>query len=584
MSSRTGIYDAVWPRGRSQVGITDVAPRLDTLAGKKVAQLWDYVFRGDEIYLNLEEGLRERFPGVEFVNWRDFGNTHGHDERKIIEGLPDKLKSLGVDAVISGVGACGSCTPAVIRASAVAEKAGIPSASLVAEGFIKQAKSTVVGLGLPDLPLSMIPGHLGAYSHEQLKDNIARIVLGQVIENLTQQPPSSVAQVPPEPADEDIVFSGTFEEVNAFFYEHEWSDGLPVVPPTLAKVRAFLRFTDMDPKTLLGVVLPDNRAASVWNVAVNGVMAGCRPEYMPVLIAIAEVLCDPDYGVEGSGNTPGADSLIILNGPIAKQLKFNYEQGVMRDGFQANTTIGRFLRLFLRNICGFLLHKTDKGCFGNTWRVVVPENHEFVKKIGWEPLSVEMGFQTDDNTVTIARYTGGDVMISATGDTPEQIMEYLADGAGRMVNWQLCFTIGATARGMLRPLMILPPVLAEVISRHGWSKSDVKQYLFEHSRVPAWRYQKLVHEWTETTPYTLKELVNMGDAHRMFHESDDPNRLLPIVNDAEDFQIIVSGDPLRTNVYYFQHNGTIGYPTAKKIRLNKAWNELMVGTRELVEA
>ncbi|MEA2855493.1 MAG: hypothetical protein QOE02_5563 [Rhodospirillaceae bacterium] len=581
MPGKYGAYDVVWPRGKSQVSLAEISPRLSTLAGKKIAQLWDYVFRGDEIFTHLEGALKERFPGVEFINWRDFGHIHGTDERAIIKGLADKLKALGVDAVIAGVGACGSCTPAVVRASAVAERAGIPSVSLISEGFVRQAKSTVVGLGLPDLPVAMIPGHPGAYSHEQLRENSRGGILDQVVEGLTRQPVASKVSRAPEPDAKDVVFSGSFEDVNAHFYANEWSDGLPIVPPTREKVEEFLRFTDLDRNTVLGVVLPDNRAATVWNIAVNGVMAGCRPEYMPILVAIAEVLCDPSYGVEHSGNTPGADSLIILNGPITKQLKFNYEQGVMRDGFQPNTTVGRFLRLFLRNICGFLLHKTDKGCYGNTWRVVVPENEDFVAKIGWEPLSAEMGFKAGDNTVTIGRYTGGDVMISATGTKPEEIMPYLADGAGRMVSWQLCFTIGAAARGMLRPLLILPPVVAEVIAKHGWSKGDIKQYLFDHARIPAWRFEKYTKEWTEDTTYTLKELVRMGNAPKIFHESDDPNRMLPIVCEPDDFQVIVSGDPLRTNCYYFQHNGSVGYTTAKQIKLPRAWDSLLAGDRQV---
>ena len=99
-------------------------------------------------------------------------------------------------------------------------------------------------------------------------------------------------------------------------------------------------------------------------------MAGCRPEYMPVLVALVEAMADPDYGVEHSGNTPGGETLIILNGPIIKELGFNYTQGVMRDGFLPNTSVGRFWRLYLRNVAGFLPHKNDKATFGNTWRVV----------------------------------------------------------------------------------------------------------------------------------------------------------------------------------------------------------------------
>jgi hypothetical protein len=575
MTSNDGRYQVVWPKGKSQIAAAPLSARLDSLAGKRIAQLWDNLFRGDEIFLHLERGLRERFPGVEFVSWREFGNTHGGNEREVVANLPARLKELAIDAVISGVGACGSCTPAVIRASAAAERAGVPAASLISEGFIEQAKTTVVGLGLPDLPIAMIPGHPGVQSHDQLRENTLGSILNQVIASLTQPAAAAVAEPLAEPDSRDVVFTGSFSEVNGHFYEQQWSDGLPIVPPTVERVEEFLRFTDFDPETVLGVLLPDNRAATVWNVAVNGVMAGCRPEYMPVLIAVVEVLCDPEYGVEHSGNTPGADALIILNGPIIKQLGFNYQQGVLRDGFQANTSIGRFLRLYTRNVCGFLLHKTDKACYGNTWRVVMPENEDVLKAIGWEPLSAELGFDTGDNTVTLARYTGGDVMISATGDTPEMLLPYLADGAARMVSWQLCFTVGATATGMLRPLMVLPPVIAQTIAKCGWSKQDVKQYLFDHARISARKFENYVKTWTETTPFSLKELVRMGDAPRMFHESSDPERLLPIVCEPDDFLIAISGDPLRTNVYYFQHNGSLGYPTAKKIKLPEDWEQLL---------
>ena len=168
--------------------------------------------------------------------------------------------------------------------------------------------------------------------------------------------------------------------MNRYFYEHELSDGLPIVPPTREEIEAFLRFTDRDPDEMLGVLLPDSRAATVWSVAVNGVMAGCRPEYMPVLVALVEAMCDPEYGVEHSGNTPGGDTLIILNGPIIKELGFNYTQGAMRDGFMPNTSIGRFWRLYLRNVAGFLPHKTDKATFGNTWRVVLAENEDVLRR------------------------------------------------------------------------------------------------------------------------------------------------------------------------------------------------------------
>jgi hypothetical protein len=383
-----------------------------------------------------------------------------------------------------------------------------------------------------------------------------------------------------EPAEREIVFRGSFEEVNAYFYEREWSDGLPIVPPTLEKIEEFLSFTERDPKETLGVLLPENRAATIWAVAVNGVMAGCRPQYMPILVALAEAMSDPVYGVEHSGNTPGAETLIILNGPIIKELNFNYTQGVLRDGFMPNTSVGRFWRLAIRNIAGFRLHKTDKGTFGNTFRVVLAENEDALAKIGWPPNSVDMGFSAGDNTVTITRFTGGGVLASVTGSTPEAMMPYLADAVAKQTGWEIVFTVGGLSFGTLRPALVLSPILAQTIARAGWTKDDVKRYLFEHARMPAWRVEAFTETWADFRIGSLKLQVNLGRLPKDFYESDDPNRLVPIVLEPDDFMILVSGDPLRTNAYAFAHNGYLAFPTAKRIDLPRNWAERIQALRK----
>jgi len=458
----------------------------------------------------------------------------------------------------------------VLRVSAVAEGAGVPSASLVCEGFTGQAATTSVGLGMPNLPLSEVPGHVDGQTIDELRENVLNTTLAQVIENLTEAPPPAVAVN--EPAPRDVVFEGSFDEVNRLFYENGWSDGLPCVPPTSEKVEAFLRFTDKAPDEELGILLPDNRRATPWNVAVNGVMAGCRPEYMPILVALAQAMADPDYGVEHSGNTPGAETLIFVNGPIVRELGFNFEQGALRDGFQANTTIGRFWRLYLRNVAGFLLHQNDKGTYGNTWRVVLAENEDALATIGWEPLSADFGFARGDNVVTIARYTGSDVLASAFGSSAEQILPYLSDGVLKQQGWQLCFTIGL-ATGTLRPLLVVSPVLAETIAKSGFTKQDVKQYLYDHARMTAGKFERYIGEYTNLVPgrRTLADFVNLGKAPAVFAESDDPERLVPIVLDPDDFMIAVTGDQLRTNAMTFAHNGMLGYPVAKQIVLPQSW-------------
>jgi len=417
----------------------------------------------------------------------------------------------------------------------------------------------------------MIPGHPGAQSAAELRAHIHNVTAQQVIENLLQQPPSQ--EILAEPDARQIVFRGTFEEVNAHFYEREWSDGLPIVPPTIEKIEAFLSFTDRAPEESLGILLPENRAATIWAIAVNGVMAGCRPEYKPILVALVEAMADPIYGVEHSGNTPGADTLIILNGPIIKDLNFNYTQGVLRDGFMPNTSIGRFWRLALRNMAGFLPHKTDKGTFGNTFRVVLAENEDALAKIGWPPHSVDMGFAAGDNVVTITRQTSGAVMASVTGSTPEEMMPYIADGVGKQTGWEIVFTVGSLSIGTLRPVLVLSPILAETVARAGWSKNDVKQYLFDHARMAAWRVEAFTEKWADFRIASLAQQVHLGRLPDDFHKSDDPNRLVPIVLKPDDFIVLVSGDPLRTNAYTFGHNGYLGFPTAKKIKLPENWAE-----------
>ena len=427
-----------------------------------------------------------------------------------------------------------------------------------------QAATTSVGLGVPNLPVAFVPGHTGAQSAEELRRNILGRTVDEVIRTLTEAP-AEVAMAN-EPSPREIVFSGSFEEVNRLFYENQWSDGLPIVPPSREKIDAFLSNTDRDSNETLGILLPDSRAASVWSVAVNGVMAGCRPEYMPVLVALVEAMCDPDYGVEHSGNTPGAETLIVLNGPIIKALEFNYEQGVMRDGFQANTSVGRFWRLYLRNVAGFLPHHNDKATFGNTWRVVVPENEDVLADIGWDPLCCGLGIPKGENAVTISRFTGGDVIASVSGSTGEAIMPYIADAVVKQNRWQVIFTVGLSL-GYLRPLLMLSPILARTLADDGWSKRDVQQYLFDHARPTAREFMRYAREWTNRPVRDFQDLYNLGKIPRDFVDGDDPERRVPLVFEPEDFMIAVSGDLLRTNAYIFSHNGILGFPVSRRIEL-----------------
>ena len=456
----------------------------------------------------------------------------------------------------------------MLRASAFCEGVGIPTSTLVGTNFLGLAAAASKGQGMPNLPIAVIPKHPGVQSKEELRASVLERTLDDVVQNLL----SSVEQTSDsaEPDVKEVFFRGSFDEVNELFLEKRLSDGLPIVPPTRQRIEEFLSHTDRSQEEVLGTLLPDKRIATVWSVAANGVMAGCAPRYMPVLVALVEAMADPKYGVEHSGNTPGGETLIIINGPLIKELGFNYTQGVMRDGFRPNTSIGRFWRLYLRNVAGFLPHENDKCTFGNTWRVVIAENEDVVNAIGWEPNSVDMGFKAGDNTVTISRLTGGNHISAVSGSTPEEMMPYLADAVVRQTSWQIFTTVGERG-GTYRPLILLSPILAETIAGKGWSKKDLQQALYEQARMSARQVEQILRDWIQRPTWNIADEVKRGRLPKAFHESDDPDRKVPLVWNPGDFMIVVTGDIGRNSAYVFAHNGYLGFPTARKIALPSSW-------------
>jgi hypothetical protein len=452
-----------------------------------------------------------------------------------------------------------------MRASIAAESASVPSVSIVCEGFVKQAAATGRGHGYDALPLAVMPGHVDAQSLEVMLDNLRQIVVDQVIAGLTRPVPEVDADSS-ELAALDIAVSGTIDEINDAFVEREWSDGLPIIPPTCERVEAFIAVTGHDPWRQIGLAASSGRDITIWSIAVNAVMAGCRPEYLPVLIAIAEILADPRYGVEHSGNTTGADALIILDGPCVADLGFNAGQGALRDGVRSNTSVGRWLRLYLRNVFGFTADEHDKATFGNTFRVVLAEDMAALADIGWGPVSSDFGFDATDDVVTMARMNSGAIIGSVFGSSPDEILPYLADGIARISGWELTHVHGL-GQAQYRPLLVLSPILARVFADAGWSRADVQRALFEQARIPAWRFEKLIGEWSNLTSgrRTLVELAAAGHVPPIFATSDDPERMVPVVTDPSKIVIAVAGDANRTNAYVFSNDGPHGDWTARSI-------------------
>ena len=437
------------------------------------------------------------------------------------------------------------------------------------------------GLGLPDMAIAEFPGVPMTQSKAELRGQVINVLLPRIIDGLSK--PLKLAAPAIEaalPKPRDVVFSGTLDQINDYFHDQNWSDGMPVVPPTLDRVDKFLRFTDRDANEVIGVCPSANREATVWNVAVNGVMAGCRPEYMPILLAIVEVICTPEYKIEDAGSTPGWESLITLSGPIIKQLGFNAGQGVMRVGRQPNTSVGRFLRMFIRNVAGFTHgpEGADKGSIGQSFLVVLAEDEDAVAELGWQPYSVDRGFKAGDNVVTVQSVVAISAPAYSQSERAEEHAALLADVIGERAcgYW--------TAIGMCyanwHPLIILGPSIAKVFAQDGWSKDDIRKYFYDNVKIKASAAERYAYG-AGLTGFRIANAVKEGLLPKLYHESDDPDRLVPVFQRPEWMSIVVAGDAGRNQSRGYVCNHVQGIPTSRKVVLPKHWQELLAQTRRL---
>ena len=459
-----------------------------------------------------------------------------------------------------------------MRAAIAAESVGIPSVSIVCDGFAGQAEATARGMGFDGLPLAVTVGHVDTQSVEEMTNNFVGETVDVIVEGLTSadEPARNANQ---EPSAIDVVFSGSIDEVNERFAAQGWSDGNPIIPPTKDRVENFLADSGHDPWKSLGIAPASGRDLTVWSIGVNAVMSGCRPEHLPVLLAITEILADPNYGAEHSGNTTGADALIVLDGPNASALGFNSGPGAQREGTHANTSVGRWLRLYLRNVLGFTASEHDKATFGNPARPVLASDHAAATELGWPLVGEQLGsFKAPNNAVatddvvSMARMNSGILIGSVFGSTPDQIIPSLANGLTRAAGWDLTHVYGL-GHDQYLPLLVISPLIARTLASAGVSFDDLQAGLFEHARIPAALFERFIGEWSNLTAGrpTLAKLVADDHLPEVFAQSDDPNRLVPLVPRPERLLIAVAGDPNRANAYAFSNDGPHGWWTSKRI-------------------
>jgi hypothetical protein len=455
----------------------------------------------------------------------------------------------------------------VARITDICEKAGIPAALIVTEGFVDTARETSEGEGVFGLPIAAYPGHTAVDTMELLTKKTTEIVLPAVINILTVQPPA-VTQLPGEHEPTDIVFKGTFEEVNTYYLKQIWGDGLPIVPPTLAKVQEFMKYSPLPADAKIGSLPTAYRMATPWNIAVNGVMAGCRPQYMPVLVAIAQVMAEPDFDLNDAGSTGSWEVVAILSGPLMKQLGFNFGQGMLRAGVQANTSVGRFTRFMMRNIAGFLKGIFDLASYGRDYFNLVFVEDEVYSP--WPPLSVtDRGFKAGTNLVTLQGLTLMSKHCQPEGKTADEMLDLLS----RLCEFAATEGAFFVIRDSFAPkgshdLYCITPLIANKIAEK-YTKQQAQQYIWDHARIPASRVEAR-HAYD--LPFKLADQKLLP---KEFFLSTDPDRPVPLWGSPKDIEIFVGGDWSRNRCFLGRGTGRMGFTTSKEVQLPANWSTLV---------
>jgi hypothetical protein len=466
--------------------------------------------------------------------------------------------------------------PAVMRAAAAAERAGVPAVAIGGGGFEPMGRAIGKSLGVPHVPIVSYPGVILTDETEVFRAKMRERVAPAVLDALTSgiagagggagaggsAGVAGSAGESTEPGPREVIFSGDLDEVQEHFEERGWTDGLPIVPPTLARVEAFLAHTRRDPGEVIGVLAPELRESTVWNVAVNGVMAGCRPEYLPVLLGIAECLATPDFRIMDAGSTPGWEPLVVVSGPVAERLEFNSGTGAMRVGRRANTSIGRFVRLYLRNLPGLRIppEHTDQGAIAGSFHVVLAENDAAVRELGWPSYRHDQGFTDADSVVSVRSCVAVSAPIYSAGENADDHLRSLALLFGNAIGpW--AYT--GLKFGSWHPLLVLGPSIARALHHFGVDKPALRGYLAEHMRISVEELQRCA--WAVgSTNFAVDEMVASGELDQRYTGSD-PARLVPMCPRAEDIAVVVAGNPNRNQSRGYVQNHVQGAPVTRRV-------------------
>ena len=529
---------------RNPVGIS---PRLDTLEGKTIGLYSHFKDTVPELMQTVGQALQEKFPSIKLKHFqyvRDATELVNDPENDaaVQEWLSD------VDGVIAGLGDAGSCSMYLGYNIAHIEKCGKPSVLLTEPLYMESAGRGASARSVPGLRrvIVRVPPFGDPDLHKRFRPCV-EAVIDQIIQGLTA-PATENESAPPQPVDyANITYTGTLGEINDIFYKNGWTTGLPIIPPTAEAVEEMLTGTDLPRDHVVAELPPLRGKATVEKIAVNAVMAGCLPTYMPLLIAAIEGMASPEIALEGwTCSNASWIPVSIVNGPIAKQIGLNSGRGVLSPYSKPNAAIPRAISYMVMNLTGCRPGLEDMSCMGQFGRhgVCFGENTD---DSPWAPMHTDYGFAPEDNVLT--QFWPAEYSILMGRDDKSIIRE-------------MC---RVDARGWDNGcLFVVSPEQARALASRGWTQQKVLDYVVEYNRfVPGPEGGML---FNNHFPEGCIWPVGEGYSRKRFWTK-------------KHMFIVVSG---RVFTMAMTGGGDHGGPVRTRIRLPENWEALVEKYRDIV--
>ena len=436
------------------------------------------------------------------------------------------------------------------------DKTGKPTVFVVTDNFIHDAKSAAEDNAMPTLRMITVPAK-DYYRRRISREEITPVAVAAfnplvdaMIRPLTGEeanPKLKVVQKSEVIRIDAESYDLALEKFNQLFLDNHWGSGLPLIPPTPERVKWMLTGTKRSPQEVIGVVAPKKGVATIEKIAINAVMAGAKPEYLPVIIAAMEGLTDKNFDLLHVMASTGSFTLqILVNGPIAKEIGMNSGIGFLGYGWRANNTIGYAVRLSLINLGHVWPAENDMALVGR------PSSHTFntfsenEENSPWEPFHVAFGYKAEDSCVTVSTLNSysslGSITVFGGGAvtvwSPQSILDKMVQTISRDRAFMTIWKLGTAIPSPSRHTILIHPEFAMEINRLGFTRKGLQKYLYERSVIP---YEQLTQKEIESVQRRMDAGEIPQDRMAAFKEALKPGGKFPLLLRPEDIHIVVTG-------------------------------------------